>query len=94
MKLRAFKLELVQNLEHKDQFALEILAYIKEDENYVSRLYLFNEETFHVCEMVKKHSGAYGKLKVLMMPLNMSLIHRSQCVVHFDENQSYGSSLF
>jgi len=51
--------------------------------------------TFHVC--VERLTGTifvFGEVKILRMLLSVSVIHRGQCVVRFDERQSYQSFLF
>jgi len=52
------------------------LFCIEEDKTYLERLCFSDEATFHVCGTVNRHlTVTYGKVKILMILLNMSIIY-------------------
>jgi len=53
-----------------------------------------DEATFHVCRTLNRYIVVYGKVKIPIMLLNMSVIYQGQCMIHFDGKQSDGTFLF
>jgi hypothetical protein len=62
LKLHAYKIQIVQELEPNDgrrrkEFAMDMLDRIDNDNGFLDRVIFSDESTFHVCGIINRHNG-------------------------------------